>query len=165
MSQKIIDKTGQRFGKLVVVEKCNKRTNQGNVIWLCKCDCGRSKNIISSSLRYGGTQSCGCLLGKKSKDLTNRRFSRLTAIKIAGNKCKENLWLCNCDCGGVKVVHTSKLLGHKVNSCGCLQKASHLVKGTNISPDDVPIELVKTYMENRKLIKILKQKNLKGSVK
>jgi len=37
------DLIGQRFGRLVVLEKTDKRDKSGCFIWKCKCDCG---NII-----------------------------------------------------------------------------------------------------------------------
>jgi hypothetical protein len=59
---KLIDLTGKRFGKLVVIEKVNKPTNLigHNTYWLCKCDCGREKIILGASLRNNKTLSCGC---------------------------------------------------------------------------------------------------------
>ena len=40
---KIVDLTGQRFGKLIVLEKTKKPENVTNrcAYWLCKCDCGK----------------------------------------------------------------------------------------------------------------------------
>jgi len=32
----------------------------GNVQWICQCDCGNKKTIISSNLLNGHTKSCGC---------------------------------------------------------------------------------------------------------
>ena len=58
---KLIDLTGQKFGKLLVISKdITKKTNSGSY-WVCKCDCGKIKSIKSSSLRRGEIQSCGCL--------------------------------------------------------------------------------------------------------
>lgn len=58
---KLIDLTGQKFGKLLVISKdINKKTNSGSY-WICKCDCGKIKSVKSSSLRRGEIQSCGCL--------------------------------------------------------------------------------------------------------
>jgi hypothetical protein len=48
-----IDITGQRFGKLVAVEKELGR-------WRCVCDCGGSSVVRASNLRTGSTKSCGC---------------------------------------------------------------------------------------------------------
>lgn len=57
------DLTGQRFGRLIVLEFDHKKDcNKGaNYYWKCLCDCGKEKIIPSSSLRSGATQSCGCL--------------------------------------------------------------------------------------------------------
>jgi hypothetical protein len=57
----IINLTGRRFGRLVVIKNTNKKTNDKSIIWLCKCDCGKEKEINGSSLRKGSTKSCGCL--------------------------------------------------------------------------------------------------------
>ena len=56
---KLIDLTGQRFGRLVVLQRAktiNKRTK-----WLCKCECGNEVVVEAYNLRVGHTQSCGCL--------------------------------------------------------------------------------------------------------
>lgn len=58
-SQNLLNK---RFGRLTVVAKTNKRdSNNGSVIWLCKCDCGNEKEVSSYILNKGGVRSCGCL--------------------------------------------------------------------------------------------------------
>ena len=56
---KLIDITGQRFGRLVAVKKTGK-TPGGNAIWLCKCDCGKETQTLSILLRKGQAKSCGC---------------------------------------------------------------------------------------------------------
>lgn len=53
-----IDLTGQRFGRLQVVERIG--TKDGHPLWLCACDCGRESEVITSDLRSGKTHSCGC---------------------------------------------------------------------------------------------------------
>ena len=55
-----IDLTGQRFGRLLVIECVGRSKNQKS-IWRCKCDCGKEKIILAASLRNGRSQSCGCL--------------------------------------------------------------------------------------------------------
>lgn len=54
------DRMGQRYGKLVVIERVGHRSNE--VAWLCQCDCGNTSVVASSSLGDGDTKSCGCLL-------------------------------------------------------------------------------------------------------
>lgn len=53
----IIDLTGQRFGKLVVITRAE---SKNGARWLCKCDCGIEKVIQGGHLRSGSTESCGC---------------------------------------------------------------------------------------------------------
>lgn len=57
--KKAPDLTGQRFGRLVVLER--NFTYKKAAYWICQCDCGTKKTIQSSHLRSGATKSCGCL--------------------------------------------------------------------------------------------------------
>jgi hypothetical protein len=56
-----IDRTGQRFGRLVVMERCPRRTTIKGSWWRCLCDCGSYAEIAASVLVGGKTRSCGCL--------------------------------------------------------------------------------------------------------
>lgn len=56
---RLIDLTGQRFGRLVVVERV-KDNDCGEAKWLCRCDCGKETAVLSANLRRGLIQSCGC---------------------------------------------------------------------------------------------------------
>lgn len=56
----MIDLHGQRFGRLVVIARSPRRV-PGNVLWLCRCDCGQTHVVPSKLLRHGKTRSCGCL--------------------------------------------------------------------------------------------------------
>lgn len=57
-SRKKLQLTGQRFGKLVVI---NPAENVGRrTAWRCRCDCGREITVTTSHLREGHTTSCGC---------------------------------------------------------------------------------------------------------
>ena len=54
---------GQRFGKLVVVERvANNRFD--HVCYWCKCDCGGGTIVDSTNLKNGNTTSCGCIKSK-----------------------------------------------------------------------------------------------------
>lgn len=61
---KFIDLTGQRFGKLVVLERAKGNSKQIN--WLCKCDCGRTTVVQGSNLKNGHIRSCGCLISESN---------------------------------------------------------------------------------------------------
>lgn len=56
---KIVDRTGQRFGRLVAIELAGK-SSLCHALWLCKCDCGNEKVVLNDSLQSGRTLSCGC---------------------------------------------------------------------------------------------------------
>lgn len=62
---KCIDLTGNKYGRLTVLHKDNERKSNSGSYWICKCDCGNTKSIKSSSLRRGEIQSCGCLRNEK----------------------------------------------------------------------------------------------------
>lgn len=51
---------GLKFGKLTVIERLFINNLSKNVKWLCKCDCGNEKIILSNSLISGKSKSCGC---------------------------------------------------------------------------------------------------------
>ena len=55
------DLTGQRFGRLVVIEESPVR-KRGAIHWVCKCDCGNiTRPLRGDQLTTGNTRSCGCL--------------------------------------------------------------------------------------------------------
>ena len=58
---KRIDLTGQRFERLVVIEKLPERTKNFGVLWACECDCGNRVTVETARLRKQTTRSCGCL--------------------------------------------------------------------------------------------------------
>lgn len=70
---KCIDLTGQKFGRLLVVER-GTNNNEGKAMWYCKCDCGNPAKILvrGKDLRSGNTQSCGCY----ARELTSQRSTK-----------------------------------------------------------------------------------------
>lgn len=56
---RMIDITGQRFGKLTVLEYAGLDARK-EVLWLCRCDCGNEKVINGNALRRGHIVSCTC---------------------------------------------------------------------------------------------------------
>ncbi len=61
MGRRLIDVTGQRFGKLVVIEQVDS-DRWGNSRWLCLCDCGKKKETYRTVLikKTHTVKSCGC---------------------------------------------------------------------------------------------------------
>jgi hypothetical protein len=64
----------------------------------------------------------------KSKNITNLKFNKLTAIKIVEkpdyikSKQRSSWWICKCDCGNEKIVRSTELLRGDTKSCGCGNK-------------------------------------------
>lgn len=56
---RLIDLTGQRFGRLTVIERAGQ--HKGRSLWKCKCDCSKITVVSVSQLLRGRTKSCGCL--------------------------------------------------------------------------------------------------------
>lgn len=61
LAHPIKDMIGQKFGKLTVIDRAEKKpgSKKRAAWWLCRCDCGRETTVDGSSLRSGNTQSCG----------------------------------------------------------------------------------------------------------
>lgn len=120
----LIDLTGQRFGRLVVIER---GPNVGvQPTWYCRCDCGETSRPQGTSLRGGSARSCGCLRREESSarvtvDLTGRRFGRLVVVRQIGTKHGHSHWLCQCDCGATSKAISSNLGRGSTRSCGCLR--------------------------------------------
>lgn len=55
------DLTGLKFNRLTVLNFSYSKYRQR--FWLCKCDCGSSKEVFASTnwLKFGKIKSCGCL--------------------------------------------------------------------------------------------------------
>jgi len=118
------DMTGKRFGNLVVIKKVGSQKN--GIIWLCKCDCGNTKEIIKCNLT--STKTCGCS-GYIFTDLTGQKFGRLVILKQLKSKsfnsgAKSN-WLCRCECGQEIEVTGGQLKSGHTKSCGCIQYLGH----------------------------------------
>lgn len=57
---KLIDLTGQKFGRLTVLEHVKQKDGKRFSGWKCLCDCGNISYQQSYSLTNGIVKSCGC---------------------------------------------------------------------------------------------------------
>ncbi len=59
---RVIDITGQKFGRLTVLYRINRPAHikSKNAWYRCLCDCGNYKDVCSKHLRSGAVKSCGC---------------------------------------------------------------------------------------------------------
>lgn len=124
MNNTLIDLTGKRFDKLLVIYKApNRKSPSGTTItrWHCVCDCGNELDVDAYALRCGNTKSCGCNKHKsQTTDISGRRFGLLTVQCLDHIDKARTYWKCICDCGNYTVVSKSNLLNNNTKSCGCL---------------------------------------------
>lgn len=129
------DLLGKRFGMLQVLEATNERSSGGDIIWMCKCDCGNITKAASSLLLRGGKKSCGCLVKPPLKDLTGQHFGSLEVVAYAGKAGGCHMWTCRCDCGKILDIRQTNLQSGHTASCGCKLKRNqtrHMIDGTCI---------------------------------
>lgn len=91
MSGKPIDLTGKKFGRLTVIEDTGKRKN-GQVVWLCKCECGNETEVRSQHLKSNMTKSCRCLLGGRDNfgNLSKFFVEKTNVSHLTAKKRKDN---------------------------------------------------------------------------
>lgn len=130
---KMIDLTGQVFGKLTVID-CAGKIDGRRYFWNCRCECGNIKAILGTSLRNGNTKSCGCNRSKGLVDYNKQqsqeaiipigtRFGKLIVIENLGMRPQveghnRRWYKCQCDCGEIKEVMGNLLKQGQTQSCG-----------------------------------------------
>lgn len=131
------DITGQRFGRLLILEQYEKTPKHG---WRyrCLCDCGKEKIAPQSNIMSGQTSSCGCYHSERSSffaskipDLTGRKVGRLLVL-AKHHKPSQSGWKyeCICECGTRTIVGQWTLFHEKVQSCGCLNREKTILRCT-----------------------------------
>ena len=121
MGKKLIDLTGQKFGKLYVLSlNIDNYQNGLKKIWNCKCDCGNFITVSGDYLRAKNiTQSCGC--NKFIDSLIGSVFGDLTVVSEYHNDRNKIRYICECMCGNIIDVDRYALINNKKTNCGCKQ--------------------------------------------
>lgn len=126
---------GDIINGILMIKRLDKRKSCWYGMFKCPL-CGTLFETQINRIKSGATQSCGCLpVGKKSKNypdngyhLEGQRFTRWTVLKRSlDEKRKGKYWICQCDCGVIKILSTQVLIKGESKSCGCLarEKASN----------------------------------------
>lgn len=84
---KLVDLTGQRFGRLIVLYRGEKVKHNETVKWYCKCDCGNYCWVDGPELRKGDTKSCGCLKAELLKSKKGRFVKNFNYHEIKDGVC------------------------------------------------------------------------------
>lgn len=117
-----VDYTGQKFGKLLAIERI--ANSGGKTKYRCQCECGNEVIVVGSNLKTGNTKGCGkCNVAHNKLDLSQQKFGRLTAIELETVETNgQSIWKCYCECGNIVSVRLGALRSGKTRSCGCLGK-------------------------------------------
>ncbi|MCT1183346.1 hypothetical protein EFL99_08860 [Lactococcus lactis] len=83
---RLIDLTGQRFGRLTVIERSEKTAKDRNTRWKCICDCGKETIVSRNSLTGRNAKSCGCL----RKELFESRRRKMLEKCLNNPDAKKN---------------------------------------------------------------------------
>ena len=134
---------GKKFNKLTVIKRVI--DNNDHVKWRCQCECGNIIEVRGDSIKSGHTKSCGCLQRNfvsnlNFKDLTGKRYGKLTVIERSDRKNSSGMyyWFCDCDCGSKRIeVDGHNLVSRGTQSCGCIkskgeEKIAKLLSENNI---------------------------------
>jgi hypothetical protein len=69
-----IDLTGNRYGRLTVIDYAGRKGSSAT--WRCRCDCGGESIAWAGSLKRGLTRSCGCLQARLKHGHAANGYSR-----------------------------------------------------------------------------------------
>lgn len=115
---------GAVIGRWTVLDDCVE-TKKGEKKWRCRCKCGTERYVLERSLKYGGSQSCGCLTRERAYqatayDLLGKTFGDLTVVGRSKKRTKRGgYWTCLCSCGYTCEATASELVSGRKTHCGC----------------------------------------------
>ena len=52
------DMIGKKYGILTIISEVEKRNKNNHILYNVRCDCGKEKQVLGSSLRSGSSRSC-----------------------------------------------------------------------------------------------------------
>lgn len=127
------DLSGERFGRWVVIKKAGPYIHNGrrkDWLYLCKCDCGEEREVKSSALSRGISQSCGCLAADINSEihihsLVGQDFGDWVVIARGRSRNTpkdqtKTYWLCKCKhCNHTKDIYAGNLSSGKSKQCPC----------------------------------------------
>lgn len=167
---------GIKFNNFEVIRAIDPKPWNSASYWLCKCKCGTTREIKGLRIRHPDQKSCGC---EFRINLIGKRFGKLKVLESAPSPRKSGTaWLCKCDCGNKKIIHTASLLyEHKSSSCGCeatvtwknnFRKSQELLSTKEIrsrlAKVNPHITFVKRYGSGKSLLRCNKNHSWKASV-
>ena len=147
---------GQKFGKLTVIGKSDKRDKSGYVQWHCECECGKTIIVNGGNLKRGNTKSCGCLFIESMSGEHNPLWKGgITNIVEYLRKAHEQ-WFIECKkqanytCQLTNKTNT-KLHTHHLKSFNIIVKEAHDLHNIQIKDiisdyTDKELQIIKDYV-------------------
>lgn len=119
---KLQDFIGRRSGKLRV-ERVFRL--DGEIRFLCRCDCGVIRTVRKDSFLRGSPASCpACRVwlqphAATEEEMVGAQFEHLIVVGYADvDEGRNRLWLVVCECGNTRLAKTAALRSRQVKSCG-----------------------------------------------
>lgn len=151
----LIDLTGQKFNRLLVLQRGKNIGRQ--TAWICKCDCGNKVLVRGADLKNGHTKSCGCFKNEKTaqrnkdnrENIVGNKYGLLTVVEETKLRNRDNkvLYKCKCSCGSTLDVYATSYelkSNHKI-SCGCLISKGEYKIRQLLSKNNINFETQKTF--------------------
>jgi hypothetical protein len=84
-----INRIGQKYGRLTVIERAG--TKRSRATWLCECECGKQTVVSGNCLARGNIRSCGCLraetIRKRARTHGRSRTPEYVSYTGAKDRC------------------------------------------------------------------------------
>lgn len=149
------DRTGQRFGKLVVIADVERDIHR-NHIWRFQCNCGRTfkrqMSYVLDSVKNGAEPCCPVCQEEKF-DITGQTFGSLIALHKTKSLGKGAIWVYQCKCGATirRVAHDiTKQANDGYTPC-CGKKACGAIHETGLSDGESAMRgLIHAYKKGAK---------------
>lgn len=74
------DLTGRRFGRLEVIKLVGTHPKKRVLVWLCRCDCGNEKEMLSTAMTSNHARSCGCLQRERASKMNSRENCKRAVV-------------------------------------------------------------------------------------
>lgn len=127
---KLKDWSGKSFDNFSIIKRADDKidpSGRRRINWLCVCNCGNefitSADKLNSTKRFPiGCNNCVNLhrsIIQRSNNI-GKKYGRLTIIDIKWEP-RNNIAVCQCECGNVCEIIKSDVTSGHTKSCGCLQ--------------------------------------------
>lgn len=141
MPRKLIDLTGEKFGRLTVIKKAGV-TERNRPIWECLCDCGSTSNAIQGHLRSGLRVSCGC--ARKAGNQINKKKPRHGHCINGGNSRTYRIWSgMIARCTNAKMQSWKYYGGMGIKVCDRWRIFENFLSDMGEAPDGLSIDRIK----------------------